>query len=205
MKTISILLIQIFFAAAFANAQESKNTRYFDTNNKEVTVKKFNEIRSTNRYLDIIGDSTNHRKLIIREEKGIIDRNKLVAELQKASKTEIDTNSIIFIVYYPGEDPCNSTGNGERAVINKKETEKTINDLAKITTLYIYKNISGIERHKGLNWIKDPNGLIENLFFKHHYPCGSFVAISKEGSYISYFGEYAPSFVLKAITLLKDN
>ncbi len=40
--------------------------------------------------------------------------------------------------------------------------------------------------------------MIERLFFKYHYPCSSFVVISKNGDYISYFGEFGMKPVWEA-------
>ena len=45
---------------------------------------------------------------------------------------------------------------------------------------------------------------IEQLFFKHHYPCSSFVVISSKGDYISYFGEFPKEFVWEAVQILKQ-
>lgn len=203
MKTITILLFQILFVTAFVNAQESKSTRYFNTKNKEITEKKFKELRSTNKVLDIVGDSTNHRKLIEREETGNIERSKLVNALENASKKKIDSNSMIVIIYYPGEDPCNSSGNPPQNEDFYTERKKEIKRIAKTTIFYVYKSNKGLERfqnHK--KYIKDP-GLVETLFFKHHYPCHSFTVISRAGEYKSYFGEFSQNYLLNAVKLLK--
>jgi len=204
-KTI-FLLLQILFASLFASAQKNANIKYFDTENKEITEKAFKKLRSTNSVLDIIGDSTNHLKLINREENGNInDRNTFITALERVSNTKIDTNSTIIIVYYPGQDPCNSTGTSGVLTEKYKETERSAKQIAKTQTFYIYKDFKGLEKfNKSITWIKDPENLVENLFFKHHYPCGSFTVISKSGAYISYFGEYPPYYILNAVKILNN-
>src|SRR5690554_7472784 len=39
-------------------------------------------------------------------------------------------------------------------------------------------------------------------FFEYHYPCHSFVVISKDGNYISYFGEFMKEYVWEATQLM---
>jgi hypothetical protein len=50
-----------------------------------------------------------------------------------------------------------------------------------------------------ITWYKDPEQIIERLFFEHHYPCNSFVILSKDGNFISYFGEFGNEQVWEAI------
>jgi len=70
--------------------------------------------------------------------------------------------------------------------------KEVLYQIAEVKPIYVYKNDDGLKKYKGVvNWHKDPNGIVEKLFFKRHYPCGSFVVISKKGDFISHFGEYA--------------
>jgi hypothetical protein len=46
--------------------------------------------------------------------------------------------------------------------------------------------------------------MAERLFFKYHYPCESFVVISKKGEFISYFGEYSKEYVWKVAKILAE-
>ena len=39
-------------------------------------------------------------------------------------------------------------------------------------------------------WFKDYYNLFEKIFFKIHYPCGSYVIIFPDNTFLSYFGEY---------------
>jgi hypothetical protein len=44
--------------------------------------------------------------------------------------------------------------------------------------------------------------IVENLFFEHHYPCSSFAVISKNGDYISYFGEIGKEYIWEATQIM---
>lgn len=183
-------------------------TRYFDENNIEIGKSKFDEIRATNKVLDIPGDSINHKKLTQRGQRGQID-NRAVLELalEQATQTSIDADKPIVIMYYPGKDPCNSSGSPtpESNKVWHDELEKGVYDMAKVKPIYIYKNNRGLKRFRGhLDWKKDPDGLIERLFFKYHYPCNSFVVISKDGHFVSFFGEFGKEYVWGALKLLNE-
>ncbi len=180
--------------------------RYFDENNIEISKSKFNRIRSTNKLLDIPGDSVNHKKLTLREKRGKISNRALLESLlEKEIKQELDSTKPLVIVYYPGKDPCNSSGSAtkESTKIWFGQLEDGINQVAQTKPIYIYKNNDGLEKDDGvLTWHKDPDGTVEKLFFEHHYPCGSFVVISKDGNYISYFGEFGKEYVWKATQIM---
>jgi hypothetical protein len=54
------------------------------------------------------------------------------------------------------------------------------------------------------SWYKDQSRVSENMFFKRHYPCYSFVVISEKGEYLSYFGKFPKELVWKAVVALTD-
>ena len=56
-----------------------------------------------------------------------------------------------------------------------------------------------------MDWYKDPYHIIEKLFFKYHYPCSSFVVISKTGEFSSYFGEISKENVWEAAEKMTHN
>jgi hypothetical protein len=196
------LVVCFYFISA---AQENKKPRYFNINNKEISEKKFKEWRATNSVLDVVGDSSHHYKLIKRAEKGTIkDFVKLRALLEKTSGTKIDSLKTLVIIYYPGQDPCNSSVSASLLKASYTQMKSEVNAITKTEVLYIYKDFAGLEKfNNSVKWIKDPENSIEHLFFKYHYPCESFVAISKNGDYISYFGEFPKSFVVEAVRKLK--
>ena len=202
---ISIIGILIFSCSTTKTGKEK--IRYFNENNVEISKSEFNRIRSTNKLLDITGDSINHKKLILREKRGKLNDIKSFALLiEKATNIELNPNKPIVIIYYPGKDRCNSTGTNTSKLLIEHwygELELGLNQIAEIKPIYIYKDYEGLKNHNGiLTWIKDPENTIERLFFEHHYLCKSFVVISKTGEYISYFGEFPKEYVWEATQIM---
>ena len=144
--------------------------------------------------------------MTLREKRGkITNRALLESLLEKETNQELDSNKPIVIIYYPGKDRCNSSGSAtkESRKIWFGQLEDGINQVAQTKPIYIYKDNDGLEKYDGvLTWHKDPDGTIERLFFKYHYPCSSFVVISKDGDYISYFGEFGKQYVWEATQLM---
>ncbi|TPV35415.1 hypothetical protein FJ651_00400 [Paucihalobacter ruber] len=188
------------------SSSKDKKIRYFDENNVEISKSKFNRIRSTNRLLDLPGDSINQKKLTKRENRGRIDdRASLELLLENATNREIDSVKPIVVIYYPGKDPCNSSGTSDSTWVRNwhGQLEKGLMQVANVKPIYIYKDNDGLEMYNGLiNWYKDPERTIEKLFFKHHYPCNSLVVIAANGNYVSYFGEFGMEYVWKATQMM---
>ena len=205
-KILLTFIIGILIYSCSATKTAKDKTRYFDENNVEISKSKFNRIRSTNKLLDITGDSVNHKKLTLREKRGKInDRKSLELLLEKATDRELDSDKPIVIIYYPGKDRCNSSGTTNTEWIKSwyGQLEDGLNQVAQVKPLYIFKDNDGLEKYNGiLNWKKDPEKTIERLFFEYHYPCSSFVVISKNGDYISYFGEFGKEYVWEATQLM---
>ncbi|MEE1943757.1 hypothetical protein VRU48_01475 [Pedobacter sp. KR3-3] len=200
MKTLALLLFQMAFFGMFAFAQQNESTKYFDIRNKPISEKKFKEQRATNQVLDIIGDSANHRKLIEREENGqFADYAKLISTLEKASGKKMGTEKPLVIIYYPGKDKCNETISLSNFASYYRGLQKKLD----AHIIFVYKDFDGLTGNNPDKWIKDPEAVVEKSFFKHPYPCLSFVALSKTGKYSSYFGEFPPSFVEKAVKALQ--
>ena len=201
------ILLTLTFGILIYSCSSSKiGNKYFDENNVEISKSKFDRIRSTNKLLDIPGDSTNHKKLTLREKRGkITNRALLESLLEKEINQELDSTKPIVIIYYPGKDRCNSSGSATKE--SRKnwygQLEEGINQVAQTKPIYIYKDNDGLKKYDGvLTWHKDPEGTVERLFFEYHYPCSSFVVISKNGEYISYFGEFGKEYVWEATQLM---
>lgn len=129
----------------------------------------------------------------------------LTSLLEKELNHKIDSTKPIVIIYYPGKDPCNSGGSSTKKSrrLWYGQLEEGVYQIAQTKPIYIYKDSTGLEKYKGvLTWHKDPENTIEHLFFEHHYPCSSFVVISKNGDYISYFGEFGKDYVWEATQLM---
>ena len=202
------LLKSILLSLFILSCSSTKDYRYFDENNVEISKSKFNRIRLTNKLLDIPGDSINHKKLTLREKRGTLtNMPKFIETLKVGLNITLDATKPIAIIFYPGEDSCNSGGTGKKEWVKNwnKQLEDGLHQVAKIKPLYIYKDSKGLENYDGLlDWKQDPNQFIVQLFFKHHYPCSSFVVISSKGDYISYFGEFPKEFVWEAVQILKQ-
>lgn len=204
MKT--YIYISLLFFISMACGTTNPNIRYFDDNNVEISKSKFNKIRSSSKMLDIPGDSAHHKKLTEREQKGeIANKEVLVSLLEKTTHRKLDSNKPIVLLFYPGKDDCNLAPSFKGDIIKQwyMKLEEGIYQIAKIKPIYIYKNHDGLEKYDGiLTWYPDPNGIVEELFFKYHYPCSSYVVISKSGEYISYFGEFPTEYVWEATYLM---
>lgn len=144
--------------------------------------------------------------MIKREKHGKLSNRLLLASLlEQTINRKLDVDKPIIIIYYPGKDPCNSSGSMTKKSreIWFEQLEDGIDQIAKTKPIYIYKDNDGLEKYDDiLIWHEDPNGEIERLFFEHHYPCNSFVVISKNGNYISYFGEFSKEYVWEATQLM---
>ena len=207
-KIFLVTIVSFLFFSCSSSKQSADETRYFDQNNNEISKRKFKRIRSTNEFLDIPGDSRNHKKLVWREKRGkITNRRILESLLEEQTNRQIDSTKPLIIVYYPGKDACNSSSSATKQ--SRKiwfgELEEGIQQIAQTKPIYIYKNKEGLKKYFDvLTWHKDPERTIERLFFENHYPCSSFVAISKEGEYIAYFGEFPKEYVWEATQIMTE-
>ncbi|PHS07023.1 MAG: hypothetical protein COA88_09345 [Kordia sp.] len=192
------------------NLKIEKNTiKYFDENYKPISNTEFQIKKWKNSFLSIQGDSINHKILSIRETHGTIGNKKaLDSLLTSATNKKIDSSKPIVIIYYPGKDPCNSSGSATRKRIRNwyNKMEKGINKIKESTIIYIYKGTDGLYgKNDGFkNWVKDPENNIERLFFNRHYPCSSFVIISEKSEFISFFGEFSKEKIWETTKMLSN-
>lgn len=183
--------------------------RYFGENNLPISKDVFDQKKQGQGFLDIKGDSLNHRILVRRENQGVIEnRPALDSVLFLATEQAIDPYKPLVIIYYPGKDSCNSTGMATRKSTRRwyDLMEKKANEKAASNFLYLYKDSTGLYgRNDGYkSWHEDPSRIIENMFFERHYPCSSFVVISEKGEYLSYFGGFSKELVWKAVKALTN-
>ena len=150
-----------------------------------------------------------HSKIELQLHKAHNQANELIKkttyELQNKSSEKLDDTKPVVIIYHPGKDACNSSGSATKETLKNwhKTLEDGVQQLKANAPIYLYKEKEALEKYDGiLNWHKDPDGLTEKLFFKYHYPCSSFVVISSDGEYISYFGEFSKEYVWNAINLI---
>ena len=208
-KNLRILIISVFISSlSFSQNKKMNNDdyKYFDENYNPISKTEYDSRKWKNRLLSIQGDSINHKILSVRENQGALQNRKYLDSLLTLSANrKIDSTKPLVILYYPGKDPCNSSGTATRRTKKSwyNNMEKGINKVKESNVIYVYKTEDGlIDGFK--EWIKDPEQTIERLFFKRHYPCSSFVVISGKGNYISYFGEFTKEYVWKAVEILTD-
>ncbi len=186
-----LLLLFALIAQNTVNAQT-----YYNVDDSEISKSTFQKLLLDTNLYSVKNDSLEAYKLMKRDqrsEKGSLgDTKNLFKELNEKLHLKLDSNKPLIIYYYPGKDPCNSSGVGAKRKEQlkwDKELDKEVKKVADVNVLRIYKNKDGIKTLEDHNWKKDPNALIENLFFNYHYGCGSFVIIHKE-KYSAGLGEY---------------
>ena len=206
MKTLlKIIFLSLILNACWSSKFKTKDYTYFDENNVEIDKKIYRKKKQTGGLLGFQLDSTKF-KLTAREKRGTLSNmSKFVETLKTGLNITLDNNKPIAIIFYPGEDHCNSVASMRIDYMKAwyNQLEEGLQQVAQTKPLYIYKDSKGLENYDGLlEWKQDPNQFIKNLFFNHHYPCNSFVVISSKGGYISYFGEFPKEFLWEAAQIL---
>lgn len=193
-KNLSIIFL-ILFLFSFGQTK----TIYVNENLELISEKEFNKNKSeghlTYLYSQYVTDTLIVKTKAKRDIRGILsDRiyNRIKDNINYISKEKkVLEKDIIVINYYPGLDNCNINVNSN--VMSEKNYEyiRRLNNFDKIKQFYIYKDIGNTKSYgKKLKWYQDPHSIFEKLFFKIHYPCGSYVIIFPDKTYVSYYGEY---------------
>ena len=195
-----LLLLFALFALNTVDAQT-----YYNVDDSKISKSTFQKLLLDTNLYSVKNDSLKAYKLMDRDqrsEKGSLgDTKNLFKELNTKLHLKLDSSKPLIIYYYPGKDPCNSSGVGAKRREQlkwDKELDREVKKVADVNVLRIYKSKEGIETINDYDWKKDPNALIENLFFNYHYGCGSFVIINKE-KYLAGLGEYGWKDVTKAL------
>ena len=204
MKKIAfVILVSLLFNSC---ASLTDTNRYFDQNSIEISKDEFDKKVLKRTHFEVPGDSATHKKLVARENRGTVKAiEKLHQIIAQDIPTEIDFSKPLVVVYYPGKDPCNASARSDAKFIRSyyKIREDGVWQLAATKPIYIYKENTGMEKYKNIvTWYQDPQGIFERLFFKHHYPCDSFVVIAPNGKYISYFGEFSKEYLWEAVQIM---
>ncbi|MBB4805822.1 hypothetical protein HNP38_001094 [Chryseobacterium defluvii] len=179
----------------FAWAQSA----FFDENDNAITKEQFHGRKLKNGELKVYNDSLKTTKILSeRSESGEIGSGKIIDQLNASLGLKLKEDRPVIIIYHPGKDRCNSTGTStpESAFLWFKELEKKANKIQKSEFIHIYKDKKGVKTINKIKWHKDPRNIIENTFFKYHYPCSSYVILYKN-KYTSYFGEFPPDYILR--------
>lgn len=192
MKFRSLAIIILF--STFIYSQN----KYFDDNDKEISKTEFLNWSLKNSQFKVYNDSLGTGKIISeREEVGTLFSEKIIQTINKNLNLNLDKNKPLVITFYPGKDPCNSSGYATPKSAHQWNMEliEKSNKITSTNFLFIYKSKEGLKSLKKDIWYKDPKQLIELNFFKYHYPCSSYVIIFND-KYISYFGEFNKESVL---------
>lgn len=178
---------------------------YYNVDDSKISKSTFQKLLLETNLYSVKNDSLKTYKLMVRDQRGedgsLGDSENLFKELNEKLNLKLDSSKPLIIYYYPGKDPCNSSGVGAKRREQlkwDKELDREVKKVADVNVLRIYKSKEGIKTLENHNWKKDPNALIENLFFNYHYGCGSFVIINKE-KYSAGLGEYGWKDVTKAL------
>ncbi|WP_321346690.1 hypothetical protein [uncultured Draconibacterium sp.] len=200
MKTLFISLVLLI--SLNSSIAQTNKFFYFDSGHNQITEEAFNAKLESHEFLEIPGKNENEKQLVARENHGIIvNTDKIYDLLQEHTDEEISRKKPLVILFYPGKDDNNSGGANDKLSLRiwRNKLWKGLDDIAGVKPIYIYKDKNGLKKYrKIITWYPDPESFFENNFFQHHYPGYSFVVISPEGEYISYFGEFPKEFVWEA-------
>lgn len=195
-----LFCLALLFCVSFDSLAQNQLV-YLDEKGKEISKSKFEELQKDARFSFTAIDQSKDRVQIVfdRVERGTTKNiPQLIQHLESSLERKFDTNKPIVILYYPGADPCNTSGNTTPKERDKWYTnmEKGSAGVPKSNFVYIYKDNKGLKTQKLIDWKPDPNQIIKKEFFPFHYPCGSFTILF-ENRYVSFFGEYAKETVWK--------
>jgi len=174
--------------------------KYMDYYNQPISKSDFETKYKNQPYFVIETTIPEVSKLILRTQEDTLQQvDNLYAHLEEITGQTLERDKMLAIIYYPGPDKYNTTGTATlfSRKLWYKEMERKLNRIADINTVYIYKNDEGLKKWRKANWTEDKNQIIERLFFKYHYPCGSFTVVHPSGHFKSGLGEYSKSWVWK--------
>jgi hypothetical protein len=206
MKSLILFIFQFVFIYTFA--QVDKPVYYQDVDGaqipKNLFLKKSSKPNNDSIYyirLNFENDTCFIKKLVLRKTYGRLnqsDFDRLNSALNDGNLSpKADFN---IIQYHPGRDDCNSGrlyfkgrfSSFDSTYLRKLKKKMSYNNyrIYKKDTRLVYTELDFFE------WQFDKNKTIENLFFKLHYPCMSFVIIDNlTKNYTAYFGEYSGNTV----------
>ncbi len=205
----SIFLFFFLFNCILTIAQKSDAFLFYDENEKQISQEEFEKLRNKRYSMVVKNDSLEKYRILPknRTSRGKIENlEEIILKIEAKINTPVDRAKPVIIIYYPGEDPCNSSGSAtyqsRRAWY--KILEKKISKISHTKPLYIYKKAEGLKKYDGIvTWLKDPENIVEKTFFRFHYPCSSYVIISPDGTYISFFGEFSKEQLWSDLEVLK--
>ncbi|MFD1063753.1 hypothetical protein ACFQ1Q_10895 [Winogradskyella litorisediminis] len=206
-----VFVLSVWFSF-LAFGQKKKPIYYWDVDNSIMTKRNFlkkktDGIKNGTYYLSLAfeNDTCYIRKLESRKNYGKLNKDELIVLNKYLNELEFKPSARLSIIqFHPGKDRCNSGRlyfKGQNSSYGNSYLKNLKNKIS-LNNYRIYKKDSTLD-YSGFNrfkWNFDEKRLIENMFFKYHYPCGSFVVIDNlTHKYISIYGEYGSSSVTKIV------
>lgn len=207
----SIFAIFFLFNCTITIAQKSDEIFFYDENEKQVSQEVFEKLQNKRYSMVVKNDSLEKYRILPKDrtERGkIVNLEEIILKIETRIGTPIDRTKPIIIIYHPGQDPCNTSGSASHQSRRAwfKILEKKIFKISKTKPIYLYKKVDGLEKYNRIiNWFKDPENIVEKTFFRFHYPCSSYVIISPDGTYISFFGEFSKEQLWSHLEALKQS
>lgn len=205
-KALIISLFCLFTSLSYSQKKEL----YFNDDLESIKKSEFYNITSNKKdfLLKFESDSSFVNFIVLRDKNGQIKLSLLdsiKSFLGAKSQQKINNEDVLIVNYYPGNDPCSTPS--YKLNFKKKYLKygRKIDKLTNVKQFFIYKSQDEINKFgKPMRWLHDDNKLIERTFFPIPSPCGGFVFIKNDGTYLVQRGEYCYSkiFVEELITFL---
>lgn len=207
MKNIFTCLLTFLLTSFQLTTAQTKIENFYNSDFQKISKEEFTKTSKQNGYGYNKYDLEDQIANILYQPKtrGKLKQGELDSLKNQLSKIDTLKNEYIVIIYYPGKDKCNQKNHNSNWNIFDKDFKKEIDNLSKNNVFWIYKNDKDLKYYypKKNNWQKDENKLIENLFFKMHYPCFSSTTIDKNGNFISNLGEFGKQNIIEDLKELK--
>ncbi|WP_407557180.1 hypothetical protein [Winogradskyella sp. 4-2091] len=188
------ITIIIFFCSVFQFAFCQKKIVYANDSLTIITKSEYDNVEETSylRKLKFQTDSLLIYVNTLRFRKGKISTSLLDSIRTKFSlpeEVDYDDKKLLIIHYLPKND-----------YTKYQRKSKKLNIGNHIFVNQLNAEIRGFGSE--IQWIQDPDMIIENTFFIAPYPCGGFVIIDYKGNYFTHRFEYHPTYVFK---IIKEN
>lgn len=191
-RTALILCLLILFHSVLYS--QNKTKEYYNADFENISEREFTDFSLQNNYRYNSFERDDQLIYILYQPK---TKGKLsVMELKElnnslSNKGEID-NPITILIFYPGIDPCNHIERTSTWNIFNHDYLRKVKKITSVNHFWIYKSDENLKYYypNKIDWKKDDDQIIENLFFKMPYPCGSSAVIDKDGNYILNLGEF---------------
>lgn len=199
-KTALVSILLILFNTILYS--QNKLKKYYNTNFENISENEFNDL--------LLKDNYSYNSFELEDEFAFIlyqpkTRGKLSTEqLEKLNKSLLKkgnlNNNITILIFYPGKDNCNEMERNSTWNVFDNDYLKQVAKNS-FNSFWLYKNDEDLQYYhpKKVDWKKDDDQIIENLFFKMHYPCFSSAVIDKGGNYILNLGEFGKQHILEDI------